>query len=197
MREVVVYDEGDSTIAARAWWLLRHAGHPRVRVLDGGVAAWRAAGHAVETGDDKPGEPGDFTSLDYVSGSGLMPVLDAVGAAALAREGTLLDARATPRYRGETEPIDPVAGHVPGALSAPTAGNSAPDGTFLVPERLRARFAALGVTGDLPIGAYCGSGVTAAHQVLALELAGLSAALYAGSWSEWIADPERPIALGG
>jgi thiosulfate/3-mercaptopyruvate sulfurtransferase len=125
-----------------------------------------------------------------------MPVLDAAGAAEMAAHGVLLDARAAERYRGEVEPVDPVAGHVPGARSAPLAGNLGPDGRFRPPAELRRRFAELGVRPGVPVGAYCGSGVTAAQQVLALELAGIPAALYAGSWSEWIADPHRPVATG-
>ena len=129
-------------------------------------------------------------------------MLDAAGAQAAARTGLLLDARAGERYRGETEPADPVAGHIPGAVSAPTAGNVNPDGTFCDAAELAARFAALGAVpgvgtpGGAPVGAYCGSGVTAAHEVLALTLAGIPAALYVGSWSNWIADPARPVATG-
>jgi thiosulfate/3-mercaptopyruvate sulfurtransferase len=126
-----------------------------------------------------------------------MPVLDAAGAQATARTGRLLDARAAERYRGETEPVDPVAGHIPGAVSAPTVGNVNPDGTFRDPAELAARFAALGADPGTPTGAYCGSGVTAAHEVLALALAGIPAALYVGSWSNWVTDPARPVATGG
>jgi thiosulfate/3-mercaptopyruvate sulfurtransferase len=125
-----------------------------------------------------------------------MPVLDAAGAARLARSGVLLDARAAERYRGEHEPVDPVAGHIPGAVSAPTAGNVGPDGRFLSADELRARFAGLGVSGPAAVGAYCGSGVTAAHEVLALALAGLPAALYPDSWSGWVTDAGRPVATG-
>jgi thiosulfate/3-mercaptopyruvate sulfurtransferase len=153
-RPVVVYDAADATAAARAWWLLRYFGHPAVAVLDGGYRAWTAAGHPVETGPSAPGTPGDFTARP-----GHMPLLDADGAAALARTGLLLDARAGERYRGETEPVDPVAGHIPGAVSAPTADNVNPDGTFRPVGDLAARFAALGAA----VGVYCGSGVTAAH----------------------------------
>jgi thiosulfate/3-mercaptopyruvate sulfurtransferase len=108
----------------------------------------------------------------------------------------LLDARAGERYRGETEPVDPVAGHIPGAVSAPTAENVNADGTFRPAADLAARFRGLGVTADSDVGVYCGSGVTAAHQALALSLAGFPAALYVGSWSNWITDPDRPIATG-
>jgi len=189
---VVVYDDADSTAAARAWWLLRYFGHPEVLVLDGGFRAWAAAGLPVERGE--PGQaqvPGDFTARP-----GHLPLLAADAAAALAREGVLLDARAAERYRGETEPVDPVAGHIPGAVSAPTTRNVHQDGTFLPAAQLARRFADLGVREGSTVGAYCGSGVTAAHQVLALALAGIPAALYAGSWSDWITDPARPVATG-
>ncbi|MCX9191204.1 sulfurtransferase [Carbonactinospora thermoautotrophica] len=188
--DVVVYDEADSTAAARAWWLLRYFGHERVRVLDGGYRAWVAAGQPVETHEPQPA-PGDFTARP-----GHLPVLDADDVPDFTRDGVLLDARAAERYRGEVEPVDPVAGHIPEAVSAPTLENVRPDGRFRDPAELRARFAALGVTPDTPVGAYCGSGVTAAHEVLALRLAGYEAALYPGSWSHWITDPNRPVAKG-
>jgi thiosulfate/3-mercaptopyruvate sulfurtransferase len=188
-RPVVVYDAGDSMAAARAWWLLRYFGHPDVRVLDGGFRAWTQAGHPVSSGPAAVSAPGDF-----VVSPGHMPLLDADAAAALARTGVLLDARSAERFRGETEPVDAKAGHIPGAVSAPTTQNVRPDGTFADPATLAARFAA--VTGDGPVGVYCGSGVTAAHEVLALDIAGISAALYVGSWSAWITDPTRPIATG-
>lgn len=189
-RPVVVYDDTGSTAAARAWWTLRYFGHQDVRVLDGGLRAWEAAGLPIVQEESVPA-PGDFTARP-----GAMPVLDAEAAADLASSGVLLDARAGERYRGEVEPVDPVAGHIPGAVSAPTTENITPDGTFLPPEELRKRFADLGVREDVPAGAYCGSGVTAAHQVLALEVAGLQAALYVGSWSEWVTDSSRPVATG-
>jgi len=201
-RPVVVYDDGDATIAARGWWTLRYFGHQDVRVLDGGYRAWAGAdpktptSFPVTTAEPRP-VPGDFTASP-----GHLPVLDAAGAQVAARTGLLLDARAGERYRGETEPADPVAGHVPGAVSAPTVGNVNPDGTFSDAAELAARFAALGAVpgvgtpGGAPVGAYCGSGVTAAHEVLALTLAGIPAALYVGSWSNWIADPARPVATG-
>jgi len=193
-RAVIVYDDADSTAAARAWWLLRYFGHPLVRVLDGGFRAWAAAGRPVASGDspgDTAAEPGDFTARP-----GHEELLDADAAAVLAATGVLLDARSAERYRGETEPVDPVAGHIPGAVSAPTADNVRPDGTFRSQAELADRFAALGATAAGPVAAYCGSGVTAAHEVLALTLAGIPAALYAGSWSEWITDPSRPVATG-
>ncbi|MET1071077.1 MAG: rhodanese-like domain-containing protein, partial [Umezawaea sp.] len=121
---------------------------------------------------------------------------DIDGAARFPDGGVLLDARAGERYRGETEPIDPRAGHVPGAVSAPTSDNLAADGTFLPADRLRERFTALGVSGDRPVAAYCGSGVTAAHTVVALTLAGFDPALYPGSWSQWSNHPDRPVATG-
>jgi thiosulfate/3-mercaptopyruvate sulfurtransferase len=191
-RPVVMYDDRDATAAARAWWLLRYHGHEHVRVLDGGYQAWLAAGLPVSTADPvRP--PGDFTARP-----GHMPVLDAAAAESTARTGVLLDARAGGRYRGEQEPVDPVAGHIPGAVSAPTADNVNPDGTFRADAELAARFAALGVSPGIGVvGAYCGSGVTAAHEVLALALAGIPAALYVGSWSNWITDPARPVATGG
>ena len=189
---VVVYDEDDATSAARAWWLLRYFGHRDCRVLDGGFRAWAAAGGQVATGDSPRPACGDFTARP-----GQMPVLDAAAAASLARCGALLDARGRERYRGEREPVDPVAGHIPGALSAPTTANVGPDGRFLPAAGLRARFATLGAAaGTGMVGVYCGSGVTAAHEVLALELAGISASLYVGSWSNWVADPRRPVATG-
>jgi thiosulfate/3-mercaptopyruvate sulfurtransferase len=195
-RPVAVYDEDDATAAARAWWLLRYYGHGQVRVLEGGYRAWREAGLKVEQGGPPGPAAGTFTARP-----GHLPVLDAAGAGRLARAGLLLDARAAERYRGETEPADPVAGHIPGAVSAPTAGNLTPGGRFRGPAELGARFAALGATapaaGEPPrTGVYCGSGVTAAHEVLALHLAGVPAALYPGSWSEWITDPGRPVASG-
>jgi thiosulfate/3-mercaptopyruvate sulfurtransferase len=145
------------------------------------------------------GGPGAIVPGDFTARPGHMPLLGADGAAALARAGRLLDARAGERYRGEIEPVDAVAGHIPGAISAPTAGNVTGDGHFQSAAELTARFAALGiVAGPEPaeVGAYCGSGVTAAHEVLALSIAGIPAALYIGSWSNWVADPARPIATG-
>lgn len=189
-RTVVVYDEADSTAAARAWWTLRHFGHPDVRVLDGGLRGWISDGLPL-AGGEQARRPGDF-----VARPGGMPVLDARQARDLAVDGVLLDARAGERYRGEVEPVDPVAGHIPGAVSAPTGDNVDPAGRFHLPDFLRERFNTLGAVPGVRVGAYCGSGVTAAHEVLALAVAGIPAALYVGSWSNWVADPSRPVATG-
>lgn len=186
-RPVVVYDGGQSWAAARAWWLLRWTGHADVRVLDGGLAAWEGE---LETAVPEPAE-GDFTPAP-----GAVPLLDADAAGELALSGLLFDARAGERYRGEVEPIDRVGGHIPGAVSAPTTENVGPDGRFLPAAELRARFGALGAGDSKEVGVYCGSGVSAAHEVLALAVAGIPAALYVGSWSEWSSDPARPVAVG-
>ena len=189
--QVVVYDAGKPGIAAaRAWWLLRYFGHRDTRVLDGGLRAAVAAGIETTVDDPRP-VPGTFTAR-----SGAMPLLDAAGAARIAATGVLLDARSGERYRGEVEPIDPVAGHIPGARSAPAGETVDAAGRLLTPAALQDRFEALGVHPGVTVGAYCGSGVTAAHAVLALEVAGLPAALYCGSWSEWVSDPARPVATG-
>ena len=188
---VVVYDDLKNLSAARAWWLLRYAGVADVRLLDGGLAAWRTAGLPLETGDAPAPAAGSVT-LEY----GALPVLTIDEAATFPGAGVLLDARAGDRYRGEVEPIDPRAGHIPGARSAPTTANVDADGRFLPAEQLRARFAALGVEPGTPVAAYCGSGVTAAHEVVALALAGFDAALFPGSWSQWANHPERPVAVG-
>jgi thiosulfate/3-mercaptopyruvate sulfurtransferase len=185
---VVVYDGGQGWAAARAWWLLRWTGHADVRVLDGGLAAWNGP---LKTEIPEPAE-GTFAPAP-----GALPLLDADGAAAQARAGLLLDARAAERYRGEVEPIDRVAGHIPGAVSAPTTENVDEEGRFLPPETLAARFSKLGASESAPtVGVYCGSGVSAAHQAVALELAGFEPALYVGSWSQWSSDTSRPVATG-
>lgn len=189
-RPVVAYDAANSLPASRAWWLLRHYGHRDVRVLDGGMAAWVAAGGPLVSGSETP-PPGDFSGEP-----GAMAVLDADAAAGLGRTGVLLDARAPERYRGDVEPMDPVGGHIPGARNLPMSAQLRPTGRFRDPGELREGFALAGVTGEAEVGAYCGSGITAAHTVLALELAGLRGALFPGSWSGWVADPERAVATG-
>ncbi|HEU0181826.1 MAG TPA: sulfurtransferase, partial [Agromyces mariniharenae] len=186
----VVMDDLGNQSAARAWWLLRHAGFGDVRMLDGGLGAWIAAGHPLEQGPTTV-ERGDATAH-----FGAMRVIDADGVAALPATGVVLDSRAGARYRGEVEPIDPRAGHVPGALSLPTAENLDVDGRFLAAEELRAKYAALGIQPDTSTATYCGSGITAAHQVAALALAGIDAALFPGSWSQWSNEPGRPVATG-
>jgi thiosulfate/3-mercaptopyruvate sulfurtransferase len=188
-RPVVAYDQGEPGGAARAWWLLGWFGHPDARVLDGGLPAWVADGLPLVT--DVPDlQPGDFTARP-----GGRALLEAAGAADLAAAGVLLDARAAARYQGLEEPVDPVAGHIPGAVSLPMA-DLLTDRGLSPPATVRLRLAAAGAGGDTPVGAYCGSGVVAAHLVLALEAAGIPAALYAGSWSDWVADPARPVATG-
>jgi thiosulfate/3-mercaptopyruvate sulfurtransferase len=194
-RPVVVYDDVAGTSAARAWWLLRHHGHPDVRLLDGGWCWWRRLGGPVETG---PGTgTAEATYGDFRPAPGRMPVVDAAGAATLARDGVLVDARAPDRFRGEHEPVDPVAGHVPGAVNVPTARNVVAEGKRAGRWRTRDELAPeyrFALEPGTDVGVYCGSGVTAAHDVLALELLGVGAALYAGSWSAWVTDPTRPVA---
>jgi thiosulfate/3-mercaptopyruvate sulfurtransferase len=187
---VVVYDAQGGTSAARAWWLLRYFGHDDVRLLDGGFPAWVAAGEQVSTRHPS------HRRGDFVARPGGMPLLDAAAAQALAGEGLLLDVRAPERYAGESEPVDPVAGHVPGAVNLPTVEHVDSDGRMLLHDALLARFEKAGYDGGR-IGAYCGSGINAAHTVLALEVAGVhEAELYADSWSGWITDSERPVATG-
>ena len=184
---VVAYDNTGSLAAARAWWLLRWAGVVGARLLDGGLGVWAAAGYPVVAGAVDPPADGDV-----VLHPGQLPVLSADQAANFS--GVLLDARAGERYRGEVEPVDSRAGHIPTALSAPTTQNLAADGRFRPLPELAARFEALGASGASPVGVYCGSGVTAAHEIAALAMTGVNAALYPGSWSQWSADPTRPIA---
>ena len=186
-RPVVAYDDWEGRAAARAWWLLRFHGHADVRVLDGGWPTWVGAGGPVSTSERTP-RRGDFTARP-----GAMPV---VLADAVPGVPVLVDARAAERFRGELEPVDPVAGHVPGAVNVPTTENLGADGRFRPPAALAELYAAVGATADAEVAAYCGSGVTAAHDVLAMEVAGVRAALYPGSWSEWVADPARPVETG-
>lgn len=187
---VVVYDDLKSLSAARAWWLLTDAGVADVRILDGSLRAWTDAARPLETGDVVP-EPG-FVTLSH----GHLPQLSIDEAADLAETGVLIDVRAAERYRGEVEPIDPRAGHVPGALNRFTGANVDGAGRFLDPDVLRREFTELGVVDGAPVGVYCGSGVTASHAFVALTLAGYQPVLYAGSWSQWSNHPDRPVATG-
>ena len=187
---VVAYDDQSGAMAARLWYVLRAHGHEEVAVLDGGLAKWQAEGRPLVTAAPSP-KAARFEAR-------LRPgfVLDKAEMARTHSDHLVLDARAGERYRGEVEPIDLRAGHIPGALSAPHTGNLTGEGTFLAPEALRARYAALGAGRGEPI-VYCGSGVTACHDLLALHAAGLHGRLYAGSWSEWSSDPSLPVATGG
>lgn len=186
---VVAYDDAGGSVAARLWWMLRATGH-RAAVLDGGIAAWPGE---LETGAGPEPRSATFTTRPWPHEQ----LVDADAVAAFG--GVLLDARAGERYRGEVEPVDPHAGHIPGALSAPWTEQLDPaTGRFLAPGGLRARFASLGVQDGADVVAYCGSGITACHALLALEAAGVDARarLYAGSWSDWCAQPSRPMATG-
>jgi thiosulfate/3-mercaptopyruvate sulfurtransferase len=187
-RPVVVYAGTVPGPAARAWWVLRYFGHPDVRVLDGGIDAWVAAGGTLEVGEPAERTPGDFTPRP-----GGMPTLDAAAAAEVAQSGALLDVRTPERFRGEQEPIDPVAGHIPGARNLPVARLLGADARLPDADAVQAELRALGANAEPRIGAYCGSGVAAAHLVLALAHADRPASLYVGSWSDWITDPDRPV----
>jgi len=200
--QVLVYDAGNGMFASHLWWMLRWLGHESVAVLDGGWQAWLDAGGAVETGVNMPA----LTEAQAVQGMHLpaqpsMPTVDAQQVLANIQNPafTLVDARAANRYRGETEPLDPVAGHIPGAVNRPATLNVAEDGRFKPAAELRRDFDAL-LAGKpaTDIVHQCGSGITACHNLFAMELAGLhGSALYHGSWSEWVSDPARPVARSG
>ncbi|GAA1930184.1 sulfurtransferase [Nocardioides hwasunensis] len=187
-RPVVVYDDWQGRAAARAWWLLRHHGHDDVRVLDGGWSAWLEEGHPAESGESSV-EPGDFTA----SAEPHSRIVEADGVLAV---DVLIDARAPDRFRGDSEPVDPVAGHIPGAVNVPSTDNLDERGRFRSAEELRATYARVGADGAGSVAAYCGSGVTATHDLLAMQVAGIDAALYPGSWSGWITEPSRPVERG-
>lgn len=194
---VVVYDENDAAFAARAWWLIRWAGHSDVRVLNGGWQAWCAAGGAVDRQTHEPANADLGAGAQALADRPSMPVTSAADilAGAAAPDAVLLDARAATRYRGETEPLDPVAGHIPGALNRPVTRNVGPDGRFRDAAQLREEFLDLldGRSSSQVIH-YCGSGITACHNILAMEVAGLpGSVLYPGSWSEWCSDSSRPV----
>ncbi len=198
--QAIVYDASNGSFAARAWWLLRWLKVPKVAVLDGGLSAWLREGGATESGEAPVGAAGESAAgrgTTQVEGFTALGVGELI--AALENPRTLLiDARAPERYTGAVEPIDPVAGHIPGAVNHPFSSNLDSDGRFLPPQELERRWRdRLGEASPADVIVMCGSGVTACHNLLALERAGLPGArLYAGSWSEWIRDPRRPVARG-
>jgi thiosulfate/3-mercaptopyruvate sulfurtransferase len=192
-KQVVAYDQGSGVYAARLWWMLRWLGHDNVAVLDGGFAKWSREGRPVES-EARAAKPATFLPAR------VRPTVNATGvAASLPRHDlVLLDARAAERYRGDVEPLDPVAGHIPGALNRPHSRNVAADGTFRSATELLGEFEAM-LHGRSPgdVVHYCGSGVSACHNILAMTIAGYPLTrLYPGSWSEWCADPKRPVAKG-
>lgn len=193
--QAVVYDRQGANYCGRLWWMLKWAGHENVAVLDGGLQAWQAAGGAVNSGE----EPGHFQA-NFIAGPPRARLVDAAEVASqLGRPAqTLIDGRATPRFKGEIEPLDPVAGHIPGALSRPFSQNLGPDGKFKNPVLLKTEFEALlGNRNPEATVHYCGSGVSAVPNLMAMEIAGLGrTALYAGSWSDWCSDSSRPVAKG-
>ena len=193
--QAVVYDRNQANYCGRLWWMLKWAGHESVAVLDGGLQAWQAAGFPVNSGE----EPAHFQT-NFLTGPEHARLVDAQTVARqLGRPAqTLIDARSTPRFKGEVEPLDPVAGHIPGALNRPFTLNLTPDGKFKPAEQLKAEFTALlGQRDPATVVHHCGSGVSALPNLIAMELAGLGrTALYAGSWSDWCKDPNRPMAQG-
>lgn len=189
--QVVVYDDWGGAWASRAWWMLRYYGHEAVAVLDGGIAAWTAAGGTLETASPSP------APRTFHGHPGAMPTVTTWELTTRAPR-CLVDARAPERYRGDVEPVDPVSGHIPHARNIPFSQNTDKDGKFLAPDVLRAKYlAALDGLPPSDAAFYCGSGVTAPHDILAMHVAGLpGSALYPGSWSEWIRNPMRPVAKG-
>lgn len=187
---VVVYDDWNRAGSARAWWVLTAAGIPDVRILDGGLSAWTASGGDLETGSVAK-EPGNVTVQFPDLYHGALPTLTADEVTGF--QGVLLDARAPERFRGDSEPVDPVAGHVPGARNAPSAAALTADGTFLAETDLVRYFGERGAAGG-EVGVYCGSGVTAAVTIAALRVVGVEAKLFPGSWSQWSSDPSRKVA---
>ncbi|PAT34536.1 sulfurtransferase [Vandammella animalimorsus] len=192
---VVVYDQGVAMMAARLWWMLRWIGCRNVRVLDGGLAAWQAAGLPLASSSGKPAEVHKPEAFDVRLQPSMLRSVEQVLQALGQDDQILLDARAEERFLGEAEPLDPVAGHIPGALNRPFMQNLMPDGTFKPAAQLKREFEAL-LQGRPPeqLVHQCGSGVSAAVNMLAMEIAGLTgSSLYAGSWSEWVSDPSRPV----
>ncbi|UPL14024.1 sulfurtransferase [Microbacterium galbinum] len=186
---VVAYDDAKGLAAARAWWLLRQAGVD-VHVLEGGIRGWIAAGHDVDTADESPEEG---TAVLREIGDDALSIDEA---AAFPASGVLLDVRAPERYRGETEPLDPIAGHIPGAVNLPTMLHLDADGRILDAATVRANLATVGIAEGTRVAAYCGSGVTAAHTALVLDEVGIDAKVFPGSWSQWSNTPGRPVATG-
>jgi thiosulfate/3-mercaptopyruvate sulfurtransferase len=190
--QVVAYDAQGGPYAARAWWLLRWLGHHAVAVLDGGRAAWLAAGGALSTA-----APSNNAAAPYPHHASVMPTITTAALQASLGQVLLLDARAAERFRGDVEPLDPVAGHIPGATNRFFKDNLQADGSFKPAEQLRREFEALGAVGANAVVQQCGSGVTACHNLLAMAHAGLGdSVLYPGSWSEWCSDAARPVARG-
>lgn len=187
---VVAYDDAGGVVAGRAVWLLRHAGLDDVRLLDGGLAAWRAEGLGLEEGDAAP-EPGDV-SLAY----GELEILDVSEVGGFAARGVLLDARPLDKYTGESEAMEPRGGHIPGAVSAPASANFGADGRFRSLAELAEHYAALGVEPGRPVGVYCGGGTSCSTDYIALTALGYDVAIYPGSWSQYAAHPELPVATG-
>ncbi len=193
--QAVVYDRQGANYCGRLWWMLQWAGHANVAVLDGGLQAWQAAGGAVSAGTEAVKNASNYTLAPTHSAlAAIKTVAKKLGHA----EQTLIDARGAPRFRGEVEPLDPVAGHIPGALNRPFTANLGPDGKFKPAEQLRAEFLTLlGNRDPATVVHHCGSGVSAVPNMLAMEIAGLGpTALFAGSWSEWCSDPSNPVAQG-
>ena len=196
--QAVVYDRNGANYCGRLWWMLKWVGHRNVAVLDGGLQAWQAAGGAVKNGAEQPNYPSKYLLAQSLSALvATQTVADNLGRPVQ----TLIDARGAPRFRGEVEPLDPVAGHIPGALNRPFNQNIGPDGKFKSPAALKAEFEAL-LAGRDPatVVHHCGSGVSAVPNILAMQIAGLGdvgqLGLYAGSWSDWCSDASRPMAQG-
>lgn len=197
--QAVVYDRQGANYCGRLWWMLKWAGHENVAVLDGGLQAWQAASGAVETGPQRERTASHYTlAPEKTTLTTIDTIASRVGKSAGPGGQTVVDARATPRFRGEVEPLDPVAGHIPGALNRPFNLNIGPDGRFRPAAELRAEFdSLLGGRDPATVVHHCGSGVSAVPNIIAMEIAGLGrTALFAGSWSEWCSDPSRPVAQG-
>ena len=197
--QAVVYDRQGANYCGRLWWMLKWAGHANVAVLDGGLQAWQAAGGAVESGPQRATIASNYAlTPELIALTTIETVASRLSNTTGATAQTLIDARSAPRFRGEVEPLDPVAGHIPGALNRLFTENIGPDGCFKPAEQLRAEFVTLlGGRDPASVVHHCGSGVSALPNLIAMEIAGLhGSALFAGSWSEWCSDPARPVAQG-